>query len=360
MTRVSAGVEGVPTPRMRPYYGDFARGGFGVVITEGTYTDTDASQGYEGQPGMVNDLQQDAWRVIADEVRLEGSVIIMQLMHAGALAQRAFGRTIAPTALRPRGEMMPDYGGHGPYPLPTEMTLDDLAAVRQGFVNAAKRASNAGFDGVEIHAANGYLLDQFNTWYTNLRVDEYGGSPDARIRYAAEIVSAVRAATPTEFIVGVRVSEAKVNDFDYRWPGGTDEATTIFSALARAGASYIHIAGEGRGFKDALAAGEEPFSSLARRVTGLPIIANGGLDDIDTADAVIAGDHADLVAIGRAALANPDWPRKVADGRPIASFEKEMISPIASIENTDRWEQIRSNGKLGASATPKRRRARAQ
>lgn len=103
-------------------------------------------------------------------------------------------RAIAPTALRPRGEMMSDYGGRGLFPVPTEMTLGDLVAVRKGFVDAANRVSNAGFDGVEIHAANGYLLDQFNTEYTNLREDEYGGPPDARIRYAAEIVSAVRAA----------------------------------------------------------------------------------------------------------------------------------------------------------------------
>ena len=244
MSRVSATDDGFATNRMKRYYREFARGGFGIVITEGTYTDEDASQGYDRQPGIANEQQETSWAPVASAIGEAGSLAIMQLMHAGALSQRQShtGRTIAPSAVQPLGEMMPEYGGSGPYRLPTAMTASDLAQVREGFVAAAARARRAGFDGVEIHAANGYLLDQFITQYTNLRDDEYGGSPSAGIRYAAEIVAAVRKSSPADFVVGVRVSEAKVNDFQYRWPAGAAEARTIFTALAEAGASYIHMA----------------------------------------------------------------------------------------------------------------------
>ena len=337
MTRVSAHGDGLATDRMKDYYRDFARGGFAIVITEGTYTDKDASQGYDRQPGITDRRQANSWAPIATAIADQGSLAIMQLMHAGALSQRQDARrTIAPSAVPPLGEMMPAYGGSGPYRLPSAMATTDLAEVRNGFVAAARRARRAGFHGVEIHAANGYLLDQFITEYTNRRDDEYGGSVSARIRYPAEIVAAVRDASPADFVVGVRVSEAKVNDFNYRW-GGKSEAETIFVALAEAGASYIHVAGEGRGFRESSSDKREPLSTMARRITGLPVIANGGLHDPDLADDVILDEHADLIALGRAALATPDWPRRIANGERVVAFENEIISPSASIQNTDAW-----------------------
>jgi len=337
MTRVSAHGDGLATDRMKDYYRDFARGGFAIVITEGTYTDKGASQGYDRQPGITNRRQANSWVPIATAIANQGSLAIMQLMHAGALSQwQDARRTIAPSAVPPLGEMMPAYGGSGPYRLPSAMTKTDLAEVRNGFVAAARRARRAGFHGVEIHAANGYLLDQFITEYTNRRDDEYGGSVSARIRYPAEIVAAVRDASPDDFVVGVRVSEAKVNDFNYRW-GGKSEAETIFLELAEAGASYIHVAGEGRGFRESSSDKREPLSTIARRITGLPVIANGGLHDPDLADDLILDEHADLIALGRAALATPDWPRRIANGEQVVAFENEMISPSASIQNTDAW-----------------------
>lgn len=338
MTRVSASGDGLATDRMRGYYRNFARGGFAIVITEGTYTDKDASQGYDRQPGIANRRQAKSWAPIATAISDHGSLAIMQLMHAGALSQRQGpGRIISPSAVRPLGEMMPEYGGGGPYRMPAAMTATDLAQVRKGFVAAARRARRAGFHGVEIHAANGYLLDQFITDYTNQRDDDYGGSASARIRYPAEIVAAVRDSSPADFLVGVRVSEAKVNDFNYRWPGGTTEAVTIFTALADAGASYIHVASEGRGFRESIAGTQEPRTTLARRVTGLPVIANGRLDDPYLADAVIEAGHADLISLGRAALASPDWPARIANEKPVVQFDRGMISPSACIQNTDSW-----------------------
>ena len=338
MSRVSATDGGLATDTMREYYAQFARGGFAVVITEGTYTDVEASQGYDRQPGIANDRQAASWTPVATAITAAGGMPILQLMHAGALSQRrGTDQTLAPSAIRPRGEMMPEYGGSGPYQLPAAMTVDDLGKVRDGFVRAAARARRAGFHGVEIHAANGYLLDQFITDYTNLRDDGYGGSASERVRYPAEIVSAVRESSPSEFIVGVRVSEAKVNDFEYRWPGGAVDATTIFRALADAGAGYIHVAGEGRGFRESLDGDRETLTTLARRVTGLPVIANGGLHDPELADRVIDGGHADIISIGRAAIATPDWPLRIANRKPVVPFSREMISPIATIRQTQHW-----------------------
>lgn len=337
MTRVSAHGDGLATDRMKDYYRDFARGGFAIVITEGTYTDNDASQGYNRQPGITDRRQANSWAPIATAISDHGSLAIMQLMHAGALSQwQDARRTIAPSAVPPLGEMMPAYEGSGSYRLPSAMTKTDLVEVRNGFVAAAKHARRAGFHGVEIHAANGYLIDQFITEYTNRRDDEYGGSVSARIRYPAEIVAAVRDASPADFVVGVRVSEAKVNDFNYRWVGKSEDET-IFVALAEAGASYIHVAGEGRGFRESSSDKREPLSTIARRITGLPVIANGGLHDPDLADDVILDEHADLIALGRTALATPDWPRRIANREPVVAFENEMISPSASIQNTDAW-----------------------
>ena len=339
MSRVSATDDGLATDRMMRYYRDFSHGGFGIVITEGTYTDEDASRGYDHQPGIANQRQAKSWALVASAIAGAGSLAIVQLMHAGALSQRQdrTDRIIAPSAVQPLGEMMPEYGGSGPYQLPAAMTASDLAQVRKGFVAAAARARRAGFHGVEIHAANGYLLDQFVTDYTNLRDDQYGGAPLARIRYVAEVVADVRNSVPADFVVGVRVSEAKVNDFKYRWPGGAAEAETIFTALAEAGASYIHMAGEGRGFRESISGQQPSLTALARRITGLPVIANGGLHDADLADTVIQGGYADLISLGRAALAMPDWPVRIAKCEQVVAFAHGMISPSASIGNTDAW-----------------------
>ncbi len=343
MTRVSATPDGVPTSRMVDYYREFARGGFALIIAEGTYLDHDASRGYDNQPGIADETQREAWARIATAVHEDDGRIILQLMHAGALSQRTLkgGRTIAPSRIQPRGEMMPEYGGFGAYPTPDEMTRADLVAVRDSFAAAAVRAQEAGFDGVEVHAANGYLLDQFITAYTNTRSDEYGGDAAGRIRYPAEVVAAVRAAANDAFVVGVRVSEAKVNDFTYRWPGGPAEAQTIFEKLAEAGASYLHLAGEGRGFRETLEKATESYGALARRLTGLPIIVNGGLHEPELSDAVVGGGHGDLIAIGRSALVNPDWPRRVAAGASLDLFDPAMLSPRANLENSNRWWRSR-------------------
>lgn len=342
MTRISATPVGVPTQVMADYYAEFAAGGFGLVITEGIYPDDAYSQGYLNQPGLVTAGHVAGWRVITDRVHREGARIIAQLMHAGALSQgNPYRReTIAPSAVKPLGTMMPAYGGSGPWPAPREATGDDIAQVIEGFAAAARNAAHAGFDGIEVHAANGYLLDQFVTEYTNLRADEYGGSTANRIRLTAEVIERIAAEAPEGFTVGVRISQTKVNDVVYRWSGGAQDVVVIAQALAKAGTHYIHVASEGRSwFETARLADGTTVTGLAREVSGVPIIANGGMHDRAQAARVLTEGHADFLAIGHVALANPDLPRRVAAGDDLAEFDPAMLRPDVTIASSIRWRQ---------------------
>ncbi|WP_394843929.1 NADH:flavin oxidoreductase [Pendulispora brunnea] len=340
MTRVSTAGDGVPTDAMRRYYADFAKGGFGLIITEGNYPDLAHSQAYDRQPGLATDEQANAWRPIVADVHAAGAKIFVQLMHAGALVQGNRYRTqsVAPSAITPKGEKMPEYGGQGPYATPRPMVEDDFRDITEAFVRAALRAREAGFDGVEIHAANGYLFDQFLTTYTNTRTDSYGGPVENRVRFTADVVRAIVRAVGPAFVVGVRLSEAKVNDKSYTWPGGAEEARFIFAALRDAGASYLHIAAEGRDFAFSASLREgRTLTQLARETTHLPVIANGSLHDGTRAARALEDGHADILALGRAAIANPDWPARLAQGRPFDTFDPAILHPAASLENAASW-----------------------
>ncbi|WP_149261343.1 tRNA-dihydrouridine synthase [Actinomadura sp. K4S16] len=340
MTRVSAAPDGTPTPEIAEYYAEFARGGFGLIITEGVYTDAAYSQGYLNQPGLVSERHTAAWREVTTGVHEAGGSIVAQLMHAGALSQGNPYRddTAGPSAVVPQGVRMPEYGGHGPWPAPKEMSPADIKEAVDGFVAAAVNARQAGFDGVEVHGANGYLLDQFLTDYTNQREDSYGGTVADRVRLMAEVVAAIRAEVGPDWCVGVRVSQTKVNDFRYRWPGGAHDAEVIFAALTEAGATYLHVASEGRNWLDSAQLERGlTVTGLARRVSGLPVIANGGMHDPELSAQVLADGHADLVSIARGALVHPDLPRRLAEGREPERFDHAMLSPMVTLDNVRRW-----------------------
>lgn len=345
MSRVSTAGDGVPTARMAKYYARFAAGGFGLIVSEGTYTDHLHSQAYPNQPAAVTEEQVEGWRAVTDAVHTEGSKIMLQLMHAGALVQHNHHRErlIAPSAVAPKGTKMSAYGGEGSFALPTAATTSDIDDVIAGFAAAAVRAKAAGFDGVEVHGANGYLIDQFLTTYTNLRDDAYGGDVRGRVRLAAEVLTAVRRAVGHAYPVGIRLSQTKVNDLEYRWPGGVQEAETIFSAVADAGADFIHLASEGRDWLEtATLDADVTVTRLARDVTGLPVIANGGMHDRVRARHVLEDGHADMVALGRGALANFDWIHRIAaDSRPVEEFDGTMLKPDVTLSAQAAWEQTR-------------------
>ncbi len=336
MTRVSAGADGVPTTCMGGYYARFADGGFGLVVTEGLYTDEAYSQGYLHQPGLANAAQRDAWRLIVAGVQSRGGRVIAQLMHAGALSQGNPYRTgtIGPSAVQPKGRQMTFYRGAGEYAVPAAMTQQDIDTAVAGFAQAALRAREAGFDGVEIHGANGYLLDQFLSEGINLRDDRYGGGLDGRLCLLVEVVDAVRAAVGTNYVVGVRLSQAKVNDFTHRW-GGEEEAAAIFRTVGGLDVDYLHVT-EYEAWQPAFGTGPS-LAALAKRHGGKPVIANGSLHDPAQAKGMVERGEADVVSLGRGALAQADWPQRVRDGVAPASFDPAILSPLADLANADRW-----------------------
>lgn len=336
MTRVSATAQGCATAQMADYYRAFAEGGFGLVITEGIYTDKSYSQGYLHQPGLTDDMQQRAWAPVAAGVHAAGARMVAQLMHAGGLAQGNAYRTgtAGPSAVRPKGRQMPFYRGEGDYAVPRAMSSEEIAQAVRGFAEAAVGARQAGFDGVEIHAANGYLLDQFLSEGINQRVDGYGGGIAERLRLTVEVVHAVRDAVGGSFTVGVRVSQAKVNDFTHKWRGGEREAEQIFATLGKLPIDYLHTT-EFEAWTSAFDVGPS-LAELARRHGGKPVIANGPLHDPARAAAIIRSGHADLVSIGRGALTHADWPARTRRSAPIAQFNPAMLNPIADLANADR------------------------
>lgn len=336
MTRVSATDSGDATPAMARYYERFARGGFGVVITEGIYTDRQYAQGYLNQPGITDSEQALAWRAVVEAIHRHESAVIAQIMHAGALSQanRFVEQSAGPSAIRPKGEQMRFYHGQGAYRVPQAMSGEDVADAIDGFAQAAKRAVEiAGFDGVEIHGANGYLLDQFMTDYSNQREDRWGGDVRQRLSLTLEVIAAVKKVVgPSP--VGVRISQGKVNDFQHKWAGGEHDAQAIFGSLTDAGVDFIHVT-EHQAWQPAFIGNEASLVTLARRYApGVTLIANGGVQDAASVkQALQAG--ADIVAVGKAALANPDLLQRLLDGRAPEHFDPSVLAPIANIKESE-------------------------
>ena len=339
MTRTSATDDGLATDAMVDYYTEFARGGWGLVMTEATYIDLNYSQGYSNQPGMATDVQQEAWRKVLDAVHGEGVPFFMQLFHAGAVNQGnnwAEG-SVAPSAVQPLGEEIPRYNGNGPFQTPREITRDEMDQVAADFATAAKRAIELGFDGVEVHGANGYLMDQFLTTYTNQRSDEYGGDIENRVRFHIDVMSAVRAAVDPAVPVGVRISQTKVNDLKYSWPGGDDDAQLVFGALAKTGIDFIDCSAH-LGCAPVFGT-DRSLAGLAKRHSGLTQIANGKLHDPAEAERAVTQGEGDFVAIAKGALADPAWPNKIAAGVAPLEFNPGMVTPLATLANTLDWRQ---------------------
>ena len=337
MTRITATEDGRATETMTRYYERFARGGFGAVVTEGIYTDQAFSQGYVHQPGMTDDAQANAWKPVVSGIRTHGALAIAQLMHAGALSQgnRFRNSTVGPSAIQPKGEQMTFYHGKDRYRVPAAITEEQIADAIAGYAGSAARAIGiAGFDAIEIHGANGYLLDQFLTDYTNDRTDRWGGTTQNRVRLILETFRAVRARVGAAVPVGVRISQGKVNDYHHKWADAERDAEIIFGSLADAGADFIHVT-EFEAWQPAFAAGGPSLMRLAKRhAPKAAILANGSLHNVDQAVAALAN-GADVVTIGRGALANPDLPRRLTGRVALNDFDPAILGPIADIKDVE-------------------------
>ena len=337
MTRITASEDGIPSARMKDYYEDFARGGFALIITEGTYIDTEWSQTYSYQGGIVNSEQAAGWKKITDAVHAKGGRIFSQLQHSGALSQGNYYKdgTVGPSAIRPVGEQMIFYRGEGKYRIPRELNDEEIQAIINSFADAAALAiTEAGFDGLEIHGANGYLLDQFFTEYTNQRKDKWGGDIAGRLTLSLMVIHAVRERVGRDIPVGIRISQGKVNDFFHKWAYGEDDARIAFTLLAESGIDFLHLT-EFEAWKPAFEGNPLSLVALARKYApNLTIIANGSLHDADKALQVVEN-GANYIALGRGALANHDWPKRIRNGENVREFDSSILGPIANIKDSE-------------------------
>jgi len=308
MTRCRA-IGGVPNELMSHYYAQ--RASAGLIITEGVAPSPNGL-GYARIPGLFSAAQIAGWRLVTDAVHAAGGRILAQLMHVGRVAHvlnlPAGARSLAPSAVTASGNMWTDQSGLQPFSPPEAMTPGEVKETRLEFVQAAQNAMSAGFDGVELHAANGYLLEQFLNPHTNRREDAYGGSIENRIRFLAETAQATAEAIGAER-VGVRLSPySTFNDL----PGHDDVAAT-YQVLARAlaGLLYLHL------LQNPHAEFETTFATVRQSFAG-PIILNGGMDRA-RAEARLGRHEADLISFGRPFIANPDLVRRLKDGAPLAT-----------------------------------------
>lgn len=338
MTRVSAQSNGRANHLMQEHYKRYAEGGFALVITEGIYPDQDASQGYENQPGLADALQGESWRPIVRDVHESGAKIIAQLMHVGAQMQfNRFGKQpLGITDQKPVGKPLGLYGDQEAWQDAKAMDESDFERVLNGFLHGIRNAAEAGFDGVELHAANGYLLNELLSTHFNTRDDKWGGDMRRRAQFVLDVVKAAREMVADDFVLGIRLSQITITDPDYQWPEGEEGFTWLVQALSDAGIDYIHTT-DNEANRPALKDGTRSLAEVVRDA-GIPLIVNGGIDASNYAK-MAAHYPGALLALGKAALADPQFVNKVKDGDKPDELDFAMLQPIANLENEMRWRE---------------------
>ena len=309
MTRRRAGPADVPTPGAATYYAQ--RASAGLIVTEAALV-SPIGASYPGSPGIYSDLQAAAWGRVAEAVHSRGGRIWLQLWHAGRVSHPSMipggGAPVAPSTIAVRGEIA-TASGREPFPTPRALEPPEIRQIVVQFADAARRARDAGLDGVEVHAAQGYLIDQFLRSGSNVRLDGYGGSVEARARFLLEVLEAVCRVWGGDR-VGVQLSPTSaLNDMRDRDP--TETFGCVAGRLNDFGLAYLHV------FEPI--GPEPPTERVTRQMRAAfrsALIANGGYDR-ETAEAAIASGAADLVSFGRPFIANPDLPERFAAGAPL-------------------------------------------
>ena len=328
LTRSRAGTGNVPTALNALYYAQ--RASAGLIISEASQIAAEG-QGYIDTPGIYSTAQVDGWRCVTGAVHAAGGRMFLQLWHVGRISHPSFqpdGKLpVAPSAIRPNARAFTK-NGFEPIPTPRALDTSEIPHIVEQYVKAAQNAIAAGFDGVEVHGANGYLIDQFLRDGTNKRTDRYGGSIENRGRFLLEVVEAVTSKVSAER-TGVRLSPQNgQNDI------ADSEPQSLFpyvaSQLAGRGLAYLHVI-EG----DTSGAPVPPFDyqGLKRRFGGL-FMANNGFDK-ERATAAVAGGHADLIAFGKPFISNPDLVDRLFFNAPLAPLNRDTLYGGAEQGYTD-------------------------
>lgn len=312
MTRARAGAERVPNAMMAEYYAQ--RASAGLTITEAT-TISQQANGWNHSPGIYTDAMADGWRLCADAVHGKGGTLFMQLWHCGRASHPSFhdgDKHVAPSPIAIQGDYIHTPQGKQPHEIPRALEADELAGLVNDYRQAAQRAKDAGMDGVEVHSANGYLLDTFLQSKTNHRTDDFGGSVENRFRLLGQVIDAIAEVWPTNRIA-VRLSpNGAFNDMGS--PDFREQFLYAAEQLDKIGLAYLHVMdGLAFGFHDL---GDAMTLAEFREVFHGPLMGNCGYTQA-SAEAALEAGHADLISFGRPFISNPDLVRRFAEGIPL-------------------------------------------
>ncbi|MGB6102431.1 MAG: alkene reductase [Pusillimonas sp.] len=312
MTRSRSDDDGVPGSLVARYYAQ--RASAGLIITEGVFPSA-LGKGYVRTPGIATDAQAAAWKKVTEAVHAKGGRIFMQLMHCGRISHPSLldGATpVAPSAVKPEGQAWtPD--GQADYVTPRELSVAEIAGIVDDYAQAARRAIEAGFDGVELHAASGYLPEQFLSSGSNQRQDQYGGSVQGRSRFVLEVLAAMAAQAGADR-VGVKISP-EMNFNSITDAAAQETYTYLVEQLHDLNLAYLHVA---------LFGAPVDYHALLRPRFNGTYLAGGGLDQA-RAEAVLAEGRADATVFGGTFLANPDLPERFRQGAALNAPDKSTF-----------------------------------
>ncbi|HUK36801.1 MAG TPA: NADH:flavin oxidoreductase, partial [Vicinamibacterales bacterium] len=333
--------DGVPGADVADYYRRRAENGVGLIVTEGTVIDHAASTDSTRVPRFFGERSLAGWRRVVEAVHAVGGRIMPQIWHVGMRRAPGTGphpgaRSVGPSGINAAGEQTS-----------VPLSLEEIEAIVDAYGRAAGEAERLGFDGVEIHGAHGYLIDQFFWSFTNHRADVYGGDLAARTRFGADVVRACRRAVSPDFPIVLRFSQWKGNHYDAKLVTTPDELAQFLAPLADAGVDVFHCSTR-RFWEPEFAASHLTLAGWTKKLTGRPTIAVGsvgltgdfiswfagaptatrGIEDL--LRRLEAGEF-DLVAIGRALIADPAWAIKVREGRAeqITAFTRDLLQTLA-------------------------------
>jgi len=329
---------GIPGEYAPEYYSKRASGGVGLIITEGVEVSHRAASGYPDVPNLESDESKRMWEKVINSVHKNGSPIFCQLWHVGGIRKLGMPPTPEIPGFTPSGFVKP--GKKVAY----EMTEDDVEELINIYANDAKICEELGFDGIEIHGAHGYLIDQFFWDAINTRTDQYGGSLENRARFATSIIEQTQKRTSTDFQVGIRVSQWKQQDYEAKITSDKDELDAFLNILKKAGADFLHCSNR-RFWEGEFSKGGLNLAGIAKKATGLPSISVGSVGVDKDFIRLYSGDHQtqttdlnklhtkmnnsefDLIAVGRALLSDPEWANKVQNNQEseIVPFDKSFV-----------------------------------
>jgi len=332
MTRGRAGAARLPNRLMAEYY--VQRSSAGLLISEGT-TISEEANGWNESPGIYTDEMTEGWKYITNAVHEKGGVIFVQLWHTGRASHSSFhgGKpAVAPSAIKTNEPYVHTPTGQQPPEVPQALETSEIPRLVDDYRRAAERAKQAGFDGVEVHAANGYLIDEFLQSKTNQRTDKYGGSVENRYRLLKEVIEGITSVVPAHR-VGVHLSpNGAFNDMGS--PEYREQFTFVAGELDRFGLAYLHVVdGLAFGFHKL---GEPMTLAEFRKVFHGPLMANCGYSK-ETAEKAIAAGHADLVSFGRPFISNPDLVERFKNNWHLAELApmSDWYSPTGAKGYTD-------------------------